>query len=504
MSVLRPLPAPNPPTGYGKLPIGRWFLFAGVVGLLVLLAGATVTMSALGQLSDARRHVTEVVDPATLATLDLSVALSAQEGAARSFALTADPQYIAVYQQSRADEDRAVRRIGRLVQGPRLDAITKAATAWRTQYGEPLIKGTPYTKEDAKINSARFGEVRAAISAQRTYLETLHATSTARLNDRARSSTFAFGVLATVLVALLVLIGFIVRHVVLRPVAELTAQVRAVAHGDFDHRLRVDRPAELSELSGHIDAMRRRILAQWRQSDEQAEELRRSNGELEQFAYVASHDLQEPLRKVASFTQMLEQRYGDQLDDRAKQYIAFAVDGAKRMQLLINDLLDFSRVGRIGGEKVPLDASLPLEDAVANLATQIEETGAEVAYGALPEVTGNRSQLAQLFQNLIGNAIKFRGDEPPVVRVEARRDAEGMWEFSCSDNGIGIEEKYADRIFLIFQRLHTRDRYPGTGIGLALCKKIVEYHGGRIWLDNPEGEDHGTTVRWTLQGRSDE
>ncbi|MFD1940178.1 MULTISPECIES: sensor histidine kinase [Nonomuraea] len=503
MSALRPLPAPKPPTGYGRLPIGRWFLFAGVVGLLVLLAGAAVTMGTLSQLSDARRTVIEVVDPATLATLDLSVALSAQEGAARSFGLTTDPQYVAVYRQARADEDEAVRRINRLVPGPRLDAITKAAAAWRAQYGEPVIEGTPLTRENAGVNSVRFGEVRAAISAQRTYLENLHATSSARLNDRARSSTFAFGVLAAVLVALLVLIGFIVRHVVLRPVADLTAQVRAVAHGDFEHPLRIDRPAELAELAGHIDAMRRRILAQWRRSDEQAEELRRSNGELEQFAYVASHDLQEPLRKVASFTQMLEQRYGDQLDDRAKQYIAFAVDGAKRMQLLINDLLDFSRVGRIGGEKVPLDAGLPMADAVANLATQIEETGAEVTCGPLPEVTGNRSQLAQLFQNLVGNAVKFRGDEPPVVRVEARRDAEGMWEFSCADNGIGIEDKYAERIFLIFQRLHTRDRYPGTGIGLALCKKIVEYHGGRIWLDNHEGQGRGTTVRWTLPGRSD-
>ena len=251
--------------------------------------------------------------------------------------------------------------------------------------------------------------------------------------------------------AALVLAGIaavlIVRHAVLRPLAELNAQVRAVAQGDFDHRLKVERPAELAELSGHVDAMRRRILSEWRRASEtqakledQAAELRRSNGELEQFAYVASHDLQEPLRKVASFTQMLEQRYGDQLDDRAKQYIAFAVDGAKRMQLLINDLLDFSRVGRLGGERTGIDADVPLKAALNNLGAPIEDAGATVTSDELPEVRGNRAQLTQLFQNLIGNAIKFRSQEPPRIHIGVRRDGD-MWEFSCADNGIGIESQ---------------------------------------------------------------
>ncbi|MEU4722659.1 ATP-binding protein [Nonomuraea dietziae] len=502
MARPRPLPPPKPPTGYGKLPIGRWFMFAGIVGLLVLVAGATLTTGTLARLSEARHEVIDVVDPAALATLDLSVALAAQEGAVRSFGLTSDSQYLSAYRQARADEDRAVDRIAGLMPGHRLEAIRRASVAWRAQYAEPVLKGTALTRENAKVNSVRFGEVRAALNIQRTHLESLHASRSQQLEQRAGNFTFALGLLAAVLVGVLILLGVIVRHVVLRPVAELTSQVRAVAQGDFDRSLKVDRPAELSELSGHIDAMRRRILAQWRASEEQAQELRRSNGELEQFAYVASHDLQEPLRKVASFTQMLEQRYGDQLDDKAKQYISFAVDGAKRMQLLINDLLDFSRVGRFGAEKVPLDSALPLADALHNLAVRVEESGADVSHGPLPEVVGNRTQLTQLFQNLVSNAIKFRADEPPTVRIEAREIEDDMWEFSCADNGIGIEEKYADKVFLIFQRLHTRDRYPGTGIGLALCRKIVEYHGGRIWLDSQEREGHGTTVRWTLPGRS--
>ncbi|MEU1394342.1 MULTISPECIES: ATP-binding protein [unclassified Nonomuraea] len=307
-------------------------------------------------------------------------------------------------------------------------------------------------------------------------------------------------------VALIVLFGvllaggaglaFVVRYAVLKPIDQLTEQVRTVAAGDFDHRLGVDRPAELSELSSHVDSMRRRIVSAWRGAADQADELRRSNGELEQFAYVASHDLQEPLRKVASFTQMLEQRYGPQLDDRARQYIHYAVDGAKRMQLLINDLLDFSRVGRVSGERVPTDSGEALDRALENLSATIEDTGATVTRDDLPVVEGNRLQLTQLFQNLVENAVKFRSEAPPRVRLTAERKGD-MWEFGCSDNGIGVDPKYADRIFLIFQRLHPRDVYPGTGIGLALCRKIVEYHGGQLWLDAaPDGQ--GTTFRWTL------
>ncbi|GAA3233648.1 sensor histidine kinase [Nonomuraea helvata] len=297
-------------------------------------------------------------------------------------------------------------------------------------------------------------------------------------------------------------LAFIIRYAVLKPVDQLAQQVRTVAAGDFDHTLHVDRPAELAELSSHIDSMRGRIVSAWRAAADQAEELRRSNGELEQFAYVASHDLQEPLRKVASFTQMLEQRYGSQLDDRAKQYMHYSVDGAKRMQLLINDLLDFSRVGRITGEKSVVESGAALDAALENLSGTIEDTEATVTRDELPKVRGNRLQLTQLFQNLIENAVKFRSEAAPRVHIGVRRSGD-MWEFSCADNGIGVEPKYADRIFLIFQRLHPRDVYPGTGIGLALCRKIVEYHGGQLWLDGG-AESQGATFRWTLPAAGDD
>ncbi|MFI7230870.1 ATP-binding protein [Nonomuraea angiospora] len=309
-------------------------------------------------------------------------------------------------------------------------------------------------------------------------------------------------VLFAVMLAFGIALAFIIRFAVLKPIDQLAEQVRTVAAGDFDHTLHVDRPAELAVLSSHVDSMRRRIVSAWRTADDQAEELRRSNGELEQFAYVASHDLQEPLRKIASFTQMLEQRYGSELDERAKQYIHYAVDGAKRMQLLINDLLDFSRVSRVTGGKTTVDTGKALDTALDNLSATIEDTEATVTRDELPAIRGNRVQLTQLFQNLVENAIKFRSEATPRIHIGATRSGD-MWEFSCSDNGIGVEAKYADRIFLIFQRLHPRDVYPGTGIGLALCRKIVEYHGGQLWLDG-DAEGRGATFRWTLPAAGDD
>jgi light-regulated signal transduction histidine kinase (bacteriophytochrome) len=213
-----------------------------------------------------------------------------------------------------------------------------------------------------------------------------------------------------------------------------------------------------------------------------AAELQRSNAELEQFAYVASHDLQEPLRKVTSFCQLLQRRYGGQLDEKADQYIEFAVDGAKRMQVLINDLLAFSRVGRSVQETGPVACDAALARAQANLSAQIDQAHAVIEAGPLPVVRGQLTLMTMVFQNLLGNALKFKGEQPPRIIITADRDG-AFWSFSVTDNGIGIEPEYADRIFLIFQRLHDKAAYPGTGIGLAMCRKIIEYFGGRIWLD---------------------
>lgn len=228
-----------------------------------------------------------------------------------------------------------------------------------------------------------------------------------------------------------------------------------------------------------------------------AEELARSNAELEQFAYVASHDLQEPLRTVASYVQLLARRYRDRLDQDANEFIAFATDGVERMQRLIEDLLALSRVGTRGREHVLVESEEAYAAAVRSLGEAIRTTGASVTHDPLPPVLADPGQLVQLFQNLLRNALKFHGEKPPKVHVSARPDGEG-WLFSVADEGIGIAPEHFERIFGIFQRLHGRDEYPGTGIGLAICRKIVERHGGRIRVDSAPGK--GATFSFTLKG----
>ncbi len=220
---------------------------------------------------------------------------------------------------------------------------------------------------------------------------------------------------------------------------------------------------------------------------ERAQELARSNAELEQFAYVASHDLQEPLRMVASFAQLLSRRYHDQLGAEGQEFINYMVDGAKRMQELINDLLVYSRIGTHEDEFAAVDLNTVRERALAFMPQAIKDNNATVTSDVLPTLHASASQMTQLFQNLINNAIKFHGQEAPRVDISVQRNKDGFL-FCVADNGIGIEPQYAERIFLIFQRLHGKREFPGTGIGLAVCKKIVEHHGGSIWVESEVGK----------------
>jgi len=287
------------------------------------------------------------------------------------------------------------------------------------------------------------------------------------------------------------------------PIARLAATAQQIADGRLDERIGLRRGDEVGQAAAAFDQMADRLRATIVESDARARELARSNADLEQFAYVASHDLQEPLRAVVSYLQLLERRYSGQLDERAEKYIGYAVDGGKRMQTLISDLLTYSRVGRRDVAMAGVELEAVLDRALASLRLAIEESGAEVTHDPLPTVVGDATQLTQVFQNLVANAIKFRGEAPPRIHVSAERqpsaDSErqhGAWLFSVRDNGIGIAPEYRERVFVLFQRLHGRDEYSGTGIGLAVCKRIVERHGGTLWVDETPGG--GSTFWFTI------
>lgn len=228
-----------------------------------------------------------------------------------------------------------------------------------------------------------------------------------------------------------------------------------------------------------------------------AAELARSNKDLEQFAYVASHDLQEPLRMVGSYTQLLGEKYAGKLDNDAEEYLRFTHDGVVRMRQLIDDLLAFARVGTRGKPFEPVEVGDVIDQAVGNLEAAIAAKGAVVTHGPLPRIDGDRGQLVQLFQNLIGNGLKFHGSGPPHIRVEAVREATA-WRFSVQDDGIGIAPEYQGKIFLMFQRLHTREEYEGSGIGLAICKRVVERHGGQIGVESTGRPGHGSRFWFTV------
>lgn len=269
------------------------------------------------------------------------------------------------------------------------------------------------------------------------------------------------------------------------------------AHDDLELRVQ----ERTSELKQSNDLLKLEIQERKRTEEalaRRSEELARSNAELEQFAYVASHDLQEPLRMVSSFAQLLALRYEDVFDAKAKEYIRYAVDGAKRMQMLIQDLLAYSRVGTQTKAFVPVEFDAIVRSAINNLREAIAESGAQVTYNSMPTLLADDTQMLQLFQNLIANAVKFRGEQSPRIHIGAEPE-DGQWRFSFRDNGIGIDPRHSNRIFLIFQRLNSRREYVGTGIGLAICKKIVDRHGGKIWVESEPGK--GTTFFFTLPDR---
>jgi signal transduction histidine kinase len=490
-------------------------LLAVTIGLLLVLAivGIGLALLANGQVERDRALLLNQVGPARRASLSLENALINQETGVRGYLITGQSSFLEPYRDGLENEalTYATLRASEKAIGPTVTAeveiVRERAQSWQREYVAPALARPHESTQNSIGKSVRgkqlFNAIRASLARLQSALVHKDSQTRAKL-ERAADNLRLLLILAAALILGGVLgAGTLLRQTITRPLARLGSEARRVAGGEFATPLKVaSGPREIAAVGGEIDAMRKRIVdelatveAARAQLEVQAAELTRSNIELEQFAYVASHDLQEPLRKIASFCQALQTRYHGQLDERADQYIDFAVDGAKRMQTLINDLLAFSRAGRSGREQEPIELREAVADAQSALAGALESSGGRVVVGELPTVLGDRTQIASLFQNLIANAVKFRGEEPPVVHITALREAD-EWQLSCIDNGIGIEPEYAERIFLIFQRLHSRETYEGTGIGLALCRKIVEYHGGRIWLDT----DHtgGACFRFTL------
>jgi signal transduction histidine kinase len=482
--------------------VRRWAATLRWVVAALLIAAVAGGAIALDNLGDARGKLVDRTDPQLIQASTLTTALLNQETGVRGYLLTGQRDFLAPYEQGKQQQTQAATELRDLgaepgtQEGTDLDDVLAKAGEWQRLADVWTSPGRVPDVRDADQGKAQFDAVRAALGTQRTDLAQARADARSSLNGASLFLTVMLAIIGGLVMILFVILYVGFRWAIARPIFALAAEVRAVSEDDIHRRVHATGPRELVELGADIEAMRQRIVEEVSQLhrahtllDTRTQELQRSNSDLEQFAYVASHDLQEPLRKVASFCQLLQRRYQGQLDERGDQYIQFAVDGAKRMQALINDLLSFSRVGRRSGEHVVVDTGDLFDTAIGNLEPVIEETGARVTHGELPQVRGEATLLTAVFQNLINNAIKFRGEAIPEVHVDARREGE-EWIFSVTDNGIGIDPEYSERIFVIFQRLHAKSAYPGTGIGLAMSRKIIEYHGGRIWLDAEAEEGH--------------
>ncbi|MFI7540094.1 ATP-binding protein [Actinoplanes sp. NPDC049599] len=509
------------------LSLRSWTLRRRVVALSTTVALVLTIIGVFAAITAAssNEHIDIILNktgPMRAAGESLNTAVVNQETGVRGYAISGNLDNLKPYNDGLAAQNQLLAQIGDL-NGPdgdpavraALQVVQQRADAWRAAVADPVIKAVQADGPEAgqalidAADTAEFDALRASIAGLQDDIWVVRAAAAAAAK-RTGTVLVALEIFAAVVVILAgAALFLLLDRLVSRPVTELAEQVREVADGAYDKRITSTGSPELRTLAADVDGMRRQIAAELTEVREareqiewvndqlklQAEELTRSNRDLEQFAYVASHDLQEPLRKVASFCQLLQRRYAGQMDERADQYIAFAVDGAQRMQRLINDLLAFSRIGRLTAGFTDVDLNRVLTEVKSQLEARAGDD-AEIIWADLPTVEGEEPLLTTLFVNLVGNSLKFRRpDVPPVIQITAERGAE-EWQINVRDNGIGIEAEFADKVFVIFQRLHARDAYEGTGIGLAIVKKIVEYHGGRIWLDLDVAE--GTSIYFTL------
>jgi signal transduction histidine kinase len=487
----------------------------GLTAVLVLLA--VIVALVVISLMDFKDKGDDVIDhwqPAYTMSQDLLTDLVNQETGLRGYTLGKRESFLAPYLQYKRRQAGDQAELRALIAGhgdltADLDRFVAAAEHWRTMIAEPYMarvrRGDPTVATAPASDAAKtaFDRIRATSAQLTTHLRSVRDQAKQERITAMRLVWVAVGASAVLILLAGIALWRGLRTSVLEPVENLAIQTRHVASGAIDERIVASGPPEFAGLGEDVNRMRARIANELSRVElarvrlmERSDELARSNADLEQFAYVASHDLSEPLRKVANFCQLLERQYGPQLDDKAKQYIAFAVDGAKRMQILISDLLSFSRVGRTTEAFEQVDVGEVLTRALGTLEERVTAAGADIGYGPMPTIDGDATLLIALFQNLIGNALKYRSTDRPL-RVEITAVEQGPdWLFTVADNGIGIEPQYAERIFAIFQRLHLRDQYGGTGIGLALCRKIVEFHKGKIWL--LESDEPGATFCFTI------
>ncbi|MFI1993150.1 ATP-binding protein [Actinoplanes sp. NPDC020271] len=478
------------------------------LGLILTALGVFAAITAAAhnhQLDD----VLNRASPMRAAGETLNTAMVDQETGIRGYAITGRDANLNPYREGLDDQNAQIARIEGFLHPEdqqirvALEEVRTRIDTWHREVSEPVIatvqaQGVKAAQAQIEAGSTtQFDELRSSIERMQNAIQVLRAKSATAAKDSSQTMVAIEIAAAAIVVLAGIFLLLLLDRLVSRPIVDLADQVRRVAGGDYQRHIESRQGSpELAGLAADVDQMRQQIASElsevrdarqqveWvnQQLQSQAEELTRSNRDLEQFAYVASHDLQEPLRKVASFCQLLQRRYAGQMDERADQYIAFAVDGAQRMQRLINDLLAFSRIGRLTSGFTDVD----LNKVLGEVKSQLEPRAgadAEISWSPLPTVEGEEPLLTTLFVNLVGNSLKFRRpDVPPEIKVTAERDGK-EWKFNVRDNGIGIEAEFADKVFVIFQRLHARDAYEGTGIGLAIVKKIVEYHGGRIWLD---------------------
>jgi signal transduction histidine kinase len=518
-----------------------------VVLLTLLAVGAAITASRNSHQLDV---LLNQIGPLRTDTQQLEVEMLNQETGIRGYAIESSQAALQPYTDGLVQQKSLVSQLrGLAADRPKirtdLAAAESAIDGWQTTVTQPVINAVQAGDHATALalidpqSRGQFDAVRSSLNAMENDVTVLRDAGVSDVQKSSRGIVWALILSGIVIVVAGFILAVLLRLMVRNPVARLAERVRKVAAGDYNQTVDVTGPPEVASLGSDVEEMRHRIVADLRvveaandaveqanaelgganarlesansqlgsaiaqlelansQLESQAVDLQRSNQDLEQFAYVASHDLQEPLRKVASFCQLLQRRYAGQLDERADQYISFAVDGAHRMQRLINDLLKFSRIGRVTSDFTDVNLG-----AVVAAATEANDDGLTRAGGTveavdLPTIPGDEGLLVGLFVNLINNSIKFHRDDVPVrIRVTAVADGD-EWQITFRDNGIGIDPEYADKVFVIFQRLHARDAYPGTGIGLAVAKRIVEYHGGRIWVDT--SVDEGAAICFTVR-----